>query len=363
MIRAAGIDSGDGAIREKVRFLRSAAAYSHAGPVTAIETHFAWIFLAGDTAYKLKKSVRQGSMDYGTLARRRDACLAELRLNRRLAPSVYLEVVPLCRRRDGDLTLGGGGRVVDWLLKMRRLPSERMLDRALMTAAVSTTEIRTVTRRLCAFFRSVKREPLGRQAYLQRLARQAMDATRELCMPDLRLDVPLVRQVTSAQLTFISAAPALLAGRAALLRDGHGDLRPEHIFLGSRAEDPCVIDCLEFDRDLRRLDPLEEMAFLTLECERLGATAVAAQLLGYYHEMLPDDAPAELVEFYRSRRATSRALIAAWHLRDRRFARQHRRYRSIAHEYLQEALRFAERALAGTLAHPDSQRQICRRVS
>jgi aminoglycoside phosphotransferase family enzyme len=331
--------------------------------VTAIETHFAWVFLTGDTAYKLKKSVRQGTMDYGSLARRRDACLAELRLNRRLAPSVYREVVPLRRRRDGALTLGGGGRVVDWLLKMRRLPSERMLDRALVAGMVSTADIQTVARQLCRFFRSAKREPLSRPAYLQRLARQAMESARELCMPDLRSDVGLVRSVTNAQLRFISQAPVLLGERASLLRDGHGDLRPEHIFLGTRAEGPCVIDCLEFDRDLRRLDPLEEMAFLTLECERLGATAVAAQLLGYYRQMLPDTAPAELVEFYRSRRATSRALIAAWHLRDRRFARQHRRYRSIAHEYLQEALQLAERALTGMPAEPDSQRQLCRRVS
>jgi aminoglycoside phosphotransferase family enzyme len=354
------IDSGNGGTREKVTFLRSAGAHARSDRVTAIETHFAWVVLAGDAAYKLKKPLRRGSMDYSTLARRRGACLAELRLNRRLAPSVYLEVLPLCRRRDGRLTLAGGGRVVDWLLKMRRLPAQRMLDRALLAESASTADVAAVARLLCGFFRSARGEPLSPVAYLRRLARQAARSGRELRMPDLRLDGNLVRQVTGAQLRFISEAASLLAPRAALLLDGHGDLRPEHVFLGSPSQVPCVIDCLEFDRDLRRLDPLEEMAFLMLECERLGGRTVARELLRYYRQMLPDAAPASLVDFYRSRRAANRALIAAWHLRDKRFARQPRRYRSLAHGYLREALRFAQRALAGAPFEPDASRRTCR---
>ncbi len=357
------IDSGNGATGDKVRFLRSSGAYPRVPRVTAIETHFAWVFLAGDAAYKLKKPVHQGSMDYSTLARRRRACLAELTLNRRLAPSVYLGVIPLCVRRDGHMALEAGGRVIEWMLKMRRLPSRRMLDRALAAHAVSKSDIEVVARLLCRFFSAARRVPLTRTAYLQRLGAQAAHALRELSMSDLGLDRDLVRQVTDAQLMFMSRERALLARRAVLLRDGHGDLRPEHIFLGSRAQPACVIDCLEFDPGLRRLDPLEEMAFLLLECERLGAMAVGARLLRYYQEMLPDGAPTMLVDFYRSRRATVRALIAAWHVRDRRFAREHRRFRAIAHGYLHDALRFARRAVAASSRRRESQLRNRRRAS
>ena len=357
------IDSGNGATGDKVRFLRSSEAYPDVPRVTAIETHFAWIFLAGDAAYKLKKPVRQGSMDYSTLARRRRACLAELRLNRRLAPSVYLDVLPLRVRPDGRMALEARGRVIEWMLKMRRLPSRRMLDRALAAQAVSRADIESVARLLCRFFGAARRAPLTGTAYLQRLGAQAAHVMRELSMADLRLDRDLVRQATHAQLAFMSRERALLARRAVLLRDGHGDLRPEHIFLGSSAQPVCVIDCLEFDPRLRRLDPLEEMAFFLLECERLGAMAVGARLLRYYQQMLPDGAPAMLVDFYRSRRATVRALIAAWHVRDRRFARQHRRFRAIAHDYLQDALRFARRAVARSSRRRQSERRIRRRAS
>lgn len=107
---------------EKVAFLRTPAAYpTHPRRVDVIETHMSWVFLAGDRVYKLKKPVHYPFLDFRTLASREFHCREEVRLNRRLAPHVYLGVVPLTQDHGGALALGGGGEVVDWLVEMRRL--------------------------------------------------------------------------------------------------------------------------------------------------------------------------------------------------------------------------------------------------
>ena len=133
---------------QKVAALRSATTYpERIRYVEAIETHFAWVFLAGRYAYKLKKPVRQAAMDYRRLAARERGCREELRLNRRFAPNAYLGVVPLTVR-NGSLVIGAGGPVVDWLVKMRRLSPEGMLDHTLRHRALSRTELDRLCSRL-----------------------------------------------------------------------------------------------------------------------------------------------------------------------------------------------------------------------
>lgn len=333
--------------REKLAYLSDGRHLTgRSCPVEVIETHFAWVFLAGRWAYKLKKATRQSSMDYRSLARREEGCRAELRLNRRLAPRVYLRLVPLVRGRSGTLELGGRAHVLDWLIQMRRLPAARMLDRLIASGSVRPGDLDRLMRRLAQFFRRAERRPLSDRAYLERLATQMLTHARELRAPDLSLDRRLVAQVLEAQVRFIEAGAPLLAARGARLADGHGDLRPEHVFLGSRSAGACVIDCLEFDADLRRLDPAEEIAFLALECARLGAARLGADLVARYRRALHDPVPEALIHFYMSRRAAVRAQIAAWHLRDAAFAGQGPRWRRHARSYLRDALHHARLASA-----------------
>ena len=132
-----------GSLEDKVRALRSVATYpEHPASVETIETHFAWVFLLGERAYKLKKPVNVPGMDLSTLDARRLSCAEELRLNRRLAPDVYLDVVPLVRAADATLRVGGEGAIVDWLVRMRRLPAALMLDRAIAAGTASAGEAR-----------------------------------------------------------------------------------------------------------------------------------------------------------------------------------------------------------------------------
>jgi uncharacterized protein len=333
-------------IDEKVAFLTDARHYRpRLRTIQTIETHFAWVFLAGERAYKLKKPLRQASVDYTTLALRERACREELELNRRLAPGVYLRVVPLGRNRSGALTWGAGVQLVDWLVEMMRLPAERMLDRAILAGAIAPRDLAGVMAKLAIFFRRAKRRPMSDRDYIARLRQQTLRNERELHAPDLALDSRLIEQVIQSQLAFLGEHARLLAGRGARLRDGHGDLRPEHVFLGTRTAAACVIDCLEFDPDLRRLDPAEEIAFLTLECERLGTREVADDLVALYPRATGDSVAPALIHFYASRCAAVRAQIAAWHLRDAAFAGESCKWRARGHSYLADALRHARSAV------------------
>lgn len=334
-------------LNSKVAYLADPHHFpGHPRAVEVIETHFAWVFMAGSRALKLKKPVRWASMDYRALGARERACRAELRLNRRLAPDVYRRVVALRRTRKGTLSRRAGVRIVDWLVEMRKLPVARRLDGLLARGAVGGRDWHRLLQRLGRFFNRAERRPMSDRAYLGRLRRQVRCNVRELGAADLALNPRKVAALARAQLEFLAHNPRIFAGRGARLVDGHGDLRPEHVFVGGRSSDVCVIDCLEFDPDLRRLDPAEEIAFLALECARLAGPRSAENLLTEYRCVTGDPASRALTGFYMSRRAAVRAQITAWHLRDEAFAGEERVWRARAHSYLSEALRLSRRASA-----------------
>jgi aminoglycoside phosphotransferase family enzyme len=329
-------------LQQKVAFLRNPGHYPEGGrTVRAIETHFAWVFLTARHAYKLKKPLRHASLDNRRLAARERCCREELRLNRRLAPRVYLRVVPLTSR-NGTLAIGGAGRVEDWLVQMRRLPSARMLDRILRRRTLHGTELDRLCARLARFFARAEPRPFAARAYLARLRRQLGECHRVLRSAGARISQSRVEALANAQRRFIVGAPQLLAARGACVVEGHGDLRAEHVCLGPPV---CVIDCLEFSRGLRLLDPTEEVALLALDIERLGHARLAAALLARVPAARDHAAPESVVNFYMSQRAAIRAMLAVWHLGDPQFP-DARPWISRAHSDLAAAYRHACRALA-----------------
>ncbi|HEX7970800.1 MAG TPA: hypothetical protein VF501_01045, partial [Thiobacillus sp.] len=320
-------------LADKVAFLRQARHYPEpTRRVDAVETHISWVFLTEAFAYKLKKPVRYDYLDFRTLAARRLDCEAELQLNRRLAAEVYLAVVPLLLAADGSLTLSGDGQPADWLVKMRRLPAARMLDSLIHRRAVTQDAVRGLARRLAAFYAGAVPERLRAEYYRQRLAGQIAESQRELGRPEFGLPVARLARIAGMQSNFLQRQAALLDARVAQGRivEGHGDLRPEHVCL---LDEPVVIDCLEFKRDFRIADALDELSQLALECERLGMPEIGAWLLAAYGEASGDRWPEPLLHFYQSGRATLRAKLAIWHLRDDgRHPPQ--KWVNAAHEYL-----------------------------
>jgi len=327
----------------KVAALRSADAYGHrTGAIEAVETHFAWVFLTDRYAYKLKKPVRHDFLDLSTLMARHRNCNSEVKLNRRLAPDVYLGVVPLVQGREGRLHVGGGEAIVDWLVWMRRLPAAKMLDRAAAGGTIPPGSLRALGALLARFYARQTPALISSDAYVERIARELKADQVELKSPDLHLSMTQLTVATDAQLSAFAAVETELAERARQRRivDSHGDLRPEHICL---SDPPCVIDSLEFSASLRRLDAAEDLAFLTMECELAGWGAAADAVFAAYQAMSGDLASPQLLDFYRSRRAGVRAKVTAWHLRDPDY-REREDWSSKADRYLEWMTLFARRA-------------------
>jgi len=303
-------------LADKVAFLRRTDAYPNpVARVDAIETHMSWVFLADGWAYKLKKPVRHEFLDFSTPEARRLDCEAEVRLNRSLAPDVYVGIVALNWGATGGLALAGAGVPVDWLVKMRRLPADRMLDRALASGTVPPQAAQDIGAVLAGFHRALAPVEMAPARYRARLEQDIEACAHELVQPDYALPAAEVRRLGRALLDFVRAHGALLDRRVAAGRivEGHGDLRPEHVCLLAR---PVVIDCLAFNADFRILDAADEVAFLAMECERLGYPAFGAAVLAAYRRAAQDDVPELLVHFYCAYRALVRAKIAARHTHD-----------------------------------------------
>lgn len=320
---------------EKVRFLSSPNAYVGRPAVSVIETHMSWVFLAGNRAYKFKKPVRYPFLDFTTLERRHANCEAELRLNRRLAPLVYRRLVALHLTPPDGLSLGGTGTVVEWLIEMERLPEADMLHRRLMTGSLRTDAIVRVGDTLGRFYAGARPQRRSGAAYLAHLRTESAVNRRLL----LRLTCPIPWARSWNLLGRVDAllaefAPAIAdRARRGWIVEGHGDLRPEHVCLTAM---PQIFDCLEFDRRMRLLDPYDEVNYLGLECEFLGAPWIRPLLLDVVDTHLRRPPERRLLATYGAFRAVLRARICLAHLLDQtpmepdRWPEEARRYLDIA---------------------------------
>ena len=301
------------AVADKVAFLSRPEAYSHAVDELVLrETHMSWVFLAGDKVYKLKKPVRFPYLDFSTLARREAACRAEFSLNRRLAPDIYLGVIPLNASPQG-LSLGGEGRIVDWLVVMRRLDDRWALEEVAREGRLEVSQLDRLITTLVRFYRRARPVLLSSGAHLAAWPRNLTLNRRVLLDPRFDLPSGLIRRIDRTLRRFVTERRDILLARVRRHRivDGHGDLRPEHIWLDHQVR---IIDCLEFNPSLRAVDPLDEVAFLTLECERLGAAWAGQYIRKGIERGLREGSPPELFHFYRAYRATLRARLAIAHL-------------------------------------------------
>jgi aminoglycoside phosphotransferase family enzyme len=323
-------------LRAKIEFL-SRPEHHEGAPlaVEVVETHFAWVFLAGRLAYKLKKPLHFRDFDWTTLAARRANCELEVALNRRLAPAVYIGAVPVASE-GGKLSLAGPGSPVEWLVKMHRLPRDRALDRLAAAGQVEDSQLRALLVKLAGFYATAARAPWDGRAYRRMLAGEIARTAAELSAPAFGLDMDWVRALAAELAHRLETDARALHQRVADGRvvDAHGDLRPEHVFM---QQEPQVIDCLEFSSELRLLDSAAEIAFLTLECNRLSYPKVAKAIVEHYRDCARDECDLSLLEFYGALRAFVRAKVAAWHLEDGVTADEQALWRARAYWYLDAA--------------------------
>ena len=274
------------------------------------ETHISWVFLAGSHVYKVKKPIRLPFLDYSTLELRRSLCLEEVRLNRRLAPAVYLGVRSVVRR-DGRLELGelDDRHAVEYAVEMRRFPEERTLARLLDRGEATPAELEAVGVRLGRFHRSVERPDLLPADALRAFG-QIVDENFQTLL-DVSADAIGRDDVVAAQrfsATFLAATRDRLLDRVqgGHWREGHGDLRAEHVILDEGID---VVDCVEFDPALRRIDASFDLAFLVMEVEALGTRELADALVAGYRAAGGDPGDRALLSFYAAQRAWIRSKV------------------------------------------------------
>ncbi|MCB2125742.1 MAG: hypothetical protein H6897_07795 [Rhodobacteraceae bacterium] len=339
MTSARGKTGSEPSAAEKVAAVEALLRNGTDVPVEIRETSMAWVFLTPAVVYKMKKPVRRNSINFTRLDLRHDACAEEVRLNRRLAADVYLGLSRLTRERDGTFSLGGTGVTTEWLVRMRRLADERFLDRRLAAGSTSEADIDAIAERLARFHRTCPAEHPTAGSYLGRY-RETIAETRALLSEAPFIEAaPRLARLTTLLARVLDREPALLRRRldTGHVVEGHGDLRPEHVWLGPPIR---VIDCLELARLFRLLDPFEEYATLAAECAALGADWVGPRLRAAAHEHLDDDPGDRLWAFYTAYRATFRARQALAHLLDPA-PRTPGKWRPQAERYLAEAERVA----------------------
>ncbi len=325
----AAADGAAAALREKAALLSRPATY---GPgvnsVEAVETHMSLLFLTGSTVYKLKKPVVYPFLDFSTLAARERNCRDELRLNHRLAPDVYLGLSTITRETSGALALDGRGEVVDWLVRMRRLPAGRTLERLIAAGTVTAAQVEAIAEVLARFYAGAEQGRLTPDEYVGQL-RDEHAASRAVLG---RFDDGRATRLLGEVQRFLDEDRGLLRARVAEGRivDGHGDLRPEHVWLN---DPPRIIDCLEFNERLRQVDPFDEITYLGLECARLGAGWIGPILLQKLLAALDDAVDPRLLRFYAGYRACIRARLALAHLAEPS-PREPQRWQPLARAYL-----------------------------
>ena len=302
-------------LARKVAFLSRPESYAPVPDrLQARETHMSWVFMNGARVYKLKKPVRFPYLDFSTLARRRTACLAEASLNRRLAPDVYLGVVPLTETASG-YAIGGTGPVADWLVVMRRLNEDETLEAMLRNGNARRTDAEHLAAALARFYSHASRVLVTPATYPTSLYEAARLDWQVLLNGRFELPPGKILRIASIQKRFLDRKAPMLIDRVSrrLVVDGHGDLRPEHIWLTSPYP---IIDCLEFNSRLRASDALDEIAFLHLECERLGGRWFGDAMRRQLARTLHDDPASGVFLFYRVGRAMLRARLSIAHLFD-----------------------------------------------
>jgi aminoglycoside phosphotransferase family enzyme len=320
-----------------LRFLRTGQAHGvSADALSGSETHMSWLFFAGDRVLKLKKPLRTRYLDHTTLARREFDCREELRLNKRLAPGVHLGWMALQRTPAGyrlvpEELAHPAQATVDWLVCMRRLPEAMALDRRIACRGVDAREIDALGAVLERFYRGAATVRLTASAYREHFASEQR-LNREVLL-DGRWAPPGVAAALRRYEAALAEHADALEARAKHLVDGHGDLRPEHVFM---VEPPVVIDCLEFDARLRCVDPYDELAFLGLECEMAGAPWIGVRLHNRLADRLGDAPPPKVMRVYMAARALLRARLALGHLADE-CPRDSRKWAALAERYIARA--------------------------
>jgi aminoglycoside phosphotransferase family enzyme/predicted kinase len=296
---------------EIVRFLSRPESHRHdVDAIEVITTHASMVFLAGDRAFKLKRALKYSYLDYSTPELRRHACQAEVALNRRTAPTLYLSATPILRKPDGRLSFDAPGEPVDWVVVMRRFPQEALFNHLAEHGALTSKLAFDLANRIAAFHAIADIEPNRGGVEGVALVIQINDENMRR-WPPLDISIDDIDRLRGASRTALGKHAALLNRRAATgrVRRCHGDLHLGNICLIDG--EPTLFDCIEFSDLISCIDVLYDLAFLLMDLRHRGLVQQCGLVLNRYLDLTNDDDGLPVLPLFMSLRAAVRAHVTA----------------------------------------------------
>ena len=300
-----------------VKALLKPQAYPHKPQkIELVQTQMSFIFLTGKYVYKIKKPVDLGYLDYTTLEKRHFFCHQELELNRRLCPSAYLAVVPVVDVK-GELRIEGRGEAIEYAVKLKQLPQDRMMDVLLPRGQVTPEMVARVAEKLVDFHQ--KAETNEEIAAFGRLDVIRQNTDENFAQTDKYIGLTIFRakyeRIKSYTDDFIKSNAGLFEKRVreGRIKDCHGDLHSAHVCF---TEDVCIYDCIEFNDRFRYSDVASEVAFLAMDLDRYQQAGLSRHLVNAYVELSHDAELLKLLDFYKCYRAYVRGKVESFKLDD-----------------------------------------------
>lgn len=293
--------------------LLHADVYDHAiEHIQLLETHISWVILTGHYAYKIKKPVNFGFLDFSTLEKRHFYCNEELRLNSRLASAIYLEVIPITGSKEHP-TFAGSGEIIDYAIKMVEFPQDMQLDRMLDASMLQQKHIETLAAMVAEFHQQTavanKDINYGSPEQIYRPIKENFIQLQKLLNDDTA-SAQLNALETWSQATFKRLKPIFAQRKDdGFIRECHGDLHLRNLVFIN--EKPVAFDCIEFDPGLRWIDSISDLAFLVMDLQSRQQAGFAQRLLNTYLEKTGDYAATQVLGFYLMYRAIVRAKVEA----------------------------------------------------
>ena len=288
----------------------------HPTRVELAQTQISYVFLAGDYVYKIKKPVDMGFLDYTTLEKRLYYCRREVELNRRLCPDTYLDVVPITHDK-GRFVIGGGGKVEEYAVKMRRLPQDKMMDALLAKNKVTTEMVGQVAQILVAFHKNAATSPDitregGIEAVIQNTSENFSQTEKYFGIIIAPETYEHIKTYTEG---FIKTNRPLFHKRMdeGKVRDCHGDLHANHICFFNGI---CIYDCIEFIDRLRYTDIAADIAFLAMDLDHYGRADLSKAFIDSYILKSGDQELMKLLNFYKCYRAYVRGKVGCFQYDD-----------------------------------------------
>jgi aminoglycoside phosphotransferase family enzyme len=288
----------------------------HPKEVGFIETHISILFFTGNHVYKLKKPVDFGFLDFTSLKKRKYFCEQEVRLNRRLSPSIYLGLVKITDD-GGRISLDGQGNVVEYAVKMKQIPEEFLMDKLLKKDQVTPKMIEAISEKLVRFYSTAETSESIKGFAKPERVKQDTDENFEQTEKYIGVTIhrDAYEEVKNRTNVFFKKGEKIFYQRIAAdrIRDCHGDLRLEHIFWGDEIS---IFDCIEFNERFRYTDVAADIAFLAMDIDYHERKDLNEPLINTYIGKSGDKELLEVLDFYKCYRAYVRGKVESFRLDD-----------------------------------------------